>query len=88
MNLSEDELVEASLGETSNIEAREIFQGGWESYQRYSGDDNDVAIYFEADNLDKFMELMDTPATAEAMEFDGVKRETVKIFVLDKVFDL
>jgi hypothetical protein len=50
--------------------------------------DNEVAIHFEADNLDKFMELMDTPATAEAMEFDGVKRETVKIFVLDKAFDL
>ena len=50
--------------------------------------DNEVAIHFEADNLDKYMELLDSPATAEAMEFDGVKRETVKVFVLDKELDL
>jgi hypothetical protein len=31
---------------------------------------------------------LDSPATAEAMAFDGVKRDTFKIFVLDKEFDL
>ncbi len=51
-------------------------------------DDNEVAIHFEAENLDKYMELLESPATAEAMEFDGVKRETVKVFVLDKELDL
>ena len=51
-------------------------------------DDNEVAIHFEADNLDKFMELLESPATAEAMKFDGVKRETVKVSVLDKELDL
>ena len=50
--------------------------------------DNEVAVHFEADNLDKYMELLDSPATAEAMEFDGVKRETVKVFVLYKELDL
>jgi adenylate cyclase len=44
VNLSEDELTEITLGRTSNIEAREIFQEGWESYQRYSADDNAAAI--------------------------------------------
>jgi adenylate cyclase len=44
VNLSEDELTEIALGQTSNIEAREIFQEGWESYQRYSANDNAVAI--------------------------------------------
>ncbi len=29
---------------------------------------------------------MDSPETAEAMALDGVKRETVKVFVLDKEF--
>ena len=29
---------------------------------------------------------MASPETAEAMAFDGVKRETVKVFVLDKEF--
>ena len=36
--------------------------------------------------MDTFMKVLDSPATAEAMAFDGVKRETVKVFVLDKEF--
>jgi hypothetical protein len=32
------------------------------------------------------MKIIDSPSTAEAMAFDGVKRETVKVFVLDKEF--
>ena len=47
---------------------------------------NHVAICAEPENLDTFMKLMDSPATAEAMAFDGVRRDTVKIFVLDKEF--
>ena len=49
--------------------------------------DNEMVICFEPDNLPKFLEILDSPATAEAMEFDGVRRETVKIFVLDQEFD-
>ena len=49
--------------------------------------ENEVAILFEPDNLDKYHEVLDSKATEEAMAFDGVKRETVKIFVLDKEFD-
>ncbi len=45
---------------------------------------NQVAVCFEPDNLDTFMKILDSPATAEAMVIDGVKRETVKVFVLDK----
>ncbi len=44
VNLSEDEMTEIALGQTSNIEAREIFQQGWENYQRYSADENAAAI--------------------------------------------
>ncbi len=51
------------------------------------GEDNNVAVCFEADNLKTYMNGLDSPATVEAMEFDGVKRETVKIFVLDQIFD-
>ena len=47
---------------------------------------NQVAICAEPDNLDTFMQVLDSPATAEAMAFDGVKKETVKVFVLDKEF--
>lgn len=45
---------------------------------------NQVAVCAEPADLGAFMKIMDSPATAEAMAFDGVKRETVKVFVLDK----
>ena len=47
---------------------------------------NEVAVCSEPDDLKTFMDVMDSPATAEAMEFDGVKRDTVRVFVLDKEF--
>ena len=45
---------------------------------------NEVAACFEPDDLDLCMKSFASPATAEAMDFDGVLRETVKMFVLDK----
>ena len=48
---------------------------------------NEVALCLEMQDLDKFMKVLDPSATADAMSFDGVKRDTVKIFVLDKEFD-
>ncbi len=48
---------------------------------------NEIVVCFEPDNLDKYLEVMDSRATEEAMEFDGVKRDTVKIIALDKEFD-
>jgi hypothetical protein len=45
---------------------------------------NQVAVCFEPNDLDLFMRILASPATAEAMALDGVKRETVKVFVLDK----
>ena len=45
---------------------------------------NEVAVCAEPDDLATFMKIMDSQAVAEAMAFDGVKRETVKMFVLDK----
>ena len=45
-----------------------------------------VAVCFEPRDLDTFMKVLDSPATGEAMAFDGVKRDTVKVFVLDKEF--
>ena len=48
---------------------------------------NQVVVLFEPDDLEKYMQGLDSPATAEAMDFDGIKRETVKTFVLDNEFD-
>ncbi|HYB61371.1 MAG TPA: hypothetical protein VEH50_07820 [Methylomirabilota bacterium] len=45
---------------------------------------NQTAVIFEPEDLATFMRVMESPATAQAMAFDGVKRETVKVFVLDK----
>ena len=47
---------------------------------------NEIAVCFAPDNLDTFMEVFNAPATAEAMVADGVKRETVKVYVLDKEY--
>ena len=47
---------------------------------------NTVVICFEPDDMDTFLRIVDSPAAAEAMAFDGVKRETMKMFVLDKEF--
>jgi hypothetical protein len=49
---------------------------------------NEVAICMEPESLDTFRRVMESQATAEAMAFDGVKRETVKTFVLDKEMKL
>jgi hypothetical protein len=45
---------------------------------------NRVAVCGETANLDAYMKIFSSPATAEAMAVDGVKRETVQMFVLDK----
>jgi hypothetical protein len=49
---------------------------------------NEVTICMEPENLDTFKQIMESQATIEAMAFDGVKRETVKTFVLDKKMKL
>ncbi len=49
-------------------------------------DENEVAVCLEPEDFDKFMEIFESPATEEAMAADGVKRETVKVYVLDKEF--
>jgi hypothetical protein len=51
-------------------------------------DENEIAICWEVQDLSRFLELVDSPKTVEAMEFDGVKCDTVKSFVLDKEFKL
>ena len=49
-------------------------------------EDKKCVLCMEPDDLDTFLKILDSPVTAEAMAFDGVKRDTVKMFVLDKEF--
>ena len=53
----------------------------------YVSPQNEVTICFEADDLDTYLDILDSQETAEAMKFDGVKRETVKVIPLDREFD-
>jgi len=54
----------------------------------FSVEGNEVTICMEPENLASFKQAMESQATAEAMAFDGVKRETVKTLVLDKEMKL
>lgn len=49
---------------------------------------NQVAVCFRPKDVDKYMEIFESEATAEAMKMDGVKRETAQVFVLDKEFEV
>ena len=47
---------------------------------------NDIAVCCEPGDLDTFMNGMASSAVADAMDADGINRETVKTYVLDKEF--
>ena len=51
-------------------------------------DDNEVALYEEIDDLDTAREAFTSPSPemVEAMAQDGVRRDTMKMFVLDRDF--
>ena len=49
-------------------------------------EDNTVACCFEPTDLNSFMEVLESPETTEAMSADGVKRDTVKLYVIDREF--
>ena len=51
-----------------------------------TNDANEVVLYAEVTDLDEYFKVVQSAATAEAMDQDGVKRDTVKVFVLDKEF--
>ncbi len=48
--------------------------------------DDTIAVYAEPTDLDQFMHVMQSEDTANAMINDGIRRETVKVFVLDGEF--
>ena len=47
-------------------------------------EDNTVAGCFEPTDLDTFMKVLESPETATAMGADGVKRDPVKLYVMDR----
>ncbi len=51
-----------------------------------SEDDQTIGILFEVSDLDRFYEVLGAKETAEAMAYDGVKKETIRHYLLDKEF--
>jgi len=51
------------------------------------GEENEVAVFFEPENLDTFMQILESEGP-EAMASDGVIKDSAKVFILDKEFKL
>jgi hypothetical protein len=45
---------------------------------------NDVVLYSETDDIEAYMTMVQSPAIAQAMAEDGVERDSVRIYALDK----
>jgi hypothetical protein len=50
------------------------------------GEDNHVVMCTDVDDVGAYMDFVSAESTQDAMKNDGVKRGTVKLFVLDKEF--
>ena len=50
----------------------------------YGQEGNWVAVMLDVKDVDTYNRILSAKATADAMAVDGVLRETVKMFVLDK----
>ena len=54
----------------------------------YTAADGEVGILWRVKDADKMLAMIQDPETIEAMESDGVKRDTVKVYVLDEKIEL
>ena len=64
---------------------RELFKQNNISLIHYTiTKNNDVVLYSETDDVDAYMKFVQSPATIQAMAEDGVERDTVKVYPLDK----
>jgi hypothetical protein len=47
---------------------------------------NDVVMYSETDDIDAYRNFVQSPDIVRAMDDDGVERNTVKVYALEKDF--
>ena len=52
-----------------------------------AGDNNKGAACFETNDLNAFMEILESPETAEAMSHDGIIDGSVEVFILDSTLE-
>lgn len=65
----------------------DLFEAAGLGTMHYTVSDNGhVVMCTDVDDVDSYMEFMSSQSTQDAMKNDGVKRDTVKLFVLDKEF--
>ena len=62
-----------------------IWPGPVPEFQLSTTEENEVALCFDVDDVDGWWAMQERPEIAEAMEQDGVLRDSVKIFVLDRI---
>ena len=69
---------------------RDLFRDfGLASVYEYGiGENNEVVVVVEVSDSDAFIETLGSPENVAAMKNDGVRRETVKVFVVDKELKL
>ena len=87
-------IITAHVEDSANWES--AFRSHADLFRKYTAtainfvatDDNEVAILWEIDNLETFLAQLDAPETAEAMAQDGVDRDSVKVYILDKEINL
>ena len=53
-----------------------------------TGPGNRVAVCGDTTDLDAYLKILNSQATADAMAHDGVNRQTVQMFVLDKKLEV
>ena len=49
---------------------------------------NEVIMYSETENVDEYMKYIRSPEVAKAMDEDGVDRDTLRVYALDKELDV
>jgi len=57
-------------------------------YDYSIGKDSNVAVSVEVSDVDAFLKVLESPENIAAMQNDGVRRDTVQVFVLDKSLKL
>ena len=61
----------------------DLFRSMTSTTVRYSVNGNRVAVYSASTDMDTWRSIFESQATADAMEFDGIQRDTVEVFHLD-----
>ncbi|MGD8810907.1 MAG: hypothetical protein PVG24_14965 [Gammaproteobacteria bacterium] len=65
---------------------RDLFRsfGLTQVYEYGIGENSEVAVVVDVSDADAFLKTLESPENVDAMKNDGVIRDTVKVFVIDR----